>query len=553
VSSYADQLQEVYVISNRDVASMRVLDQWLHYVDTEEVLPLFEKLELDYKIPKLENVDWDSFPPLVQNVCRDNNLSSLGQVKSIEELQTILDLLLKYNEKARLRDVVSQILLLAVGSTFALEVQTVASSLLHYLPEAVYLTSTFLQSQLWDHHKEAIEVELISLAPHIARELVLATNEYTGLVRQPLSLLLHELKRVSLQDFAELVELVALTVRSPEIALDLLLELFEPETPRLLVGRPVAIRQFTTSLFGIALDHIDEAASATKPEPESIKLAIDDYKDGHTIVKSVLRVDSSMGGSLKAGDHVRLTVTNSPHNDPLAKPFSMDALVVGTETGAVTFRCLHHPPSYLPQCAWNITMCGSFVTSKSSFDAVMTFYTEREACCRIYASLLGLPDADQIELPNVQLPVVRDQTLNSSQNDALTAAMKHSLTLIWGPPGTGKTHTIIVILCQLLNALPKSRFLVTAPTHNAVDNILRRFVADNNAKKLGTSAVRVSTQVSYKLSNIYCRLTFIDITSSFPKYHQTFNPILAMPCWVKTCLVIFPRAVKRRSESKRLD
>jgi hypothetical protein len=496
---HTDQLQEVYVISNRDVASMRVLDQWLHYVDTEEVLPLFEKLELDYEVPKLENVDWDSLPSLVQNVCRDNNLSSLGQVKSITEVQTILDLLLKHNEKARLRDVVSQILFLPTDSACALEGQTVASFLLHYLPEVIYLTSIFLNSQVWNHHKEALEAELISQAPLIARELVLATNEYTSLIRQPLSLLLHELKRGSLQDFAELVELVALTVRSPEIALDLLFEVFEPEITRLLVGRPVAIRQFTTSLFGIALDHIDEAASSSKPEQESIRLAFDDHKDGFTIVKSILRVDSSMGGSLKAGDHVHLTVTNSPHNDPLAKHFSMDALVLGTEPGAVTFRCLHHPPSYLTQCAWNITMCGSFVTSKSSFDAVMMFYTEREACCRIYASLLGLPDADQIELPNVILPVVRDQTLNASQNDALKAAMKHSLTLIWGPPGTGKTHTIIVILFQLLDALPKSRFLVTAPTHNAVDNILRRFVADNNAKKKGTSTVRVSTQVSCKL------------------------------------------------------
>jgi hypothetical protein len=490
------------VISNRDVASMRVLDQWLHYVDTEEVLPLFEKLELDYEVLKLENVDWESLPSLVIRVCRDNNLSSLSRMKSVTELRDILDLLLKYNERARLCDVVSQVLSLAAGSTLAIKGEAVVLSLLQYLPKAVYLNSTVLGSQLWKQHKEVIEDELTALAPLIVKELVLATNEYSSFVRQPLSLLLHELKRISLQQFAELVELVALTVRSPEIALDLLLEVFEPETPRLLIGRPMAIHQFTSSLFGIALDHIDEAASASKPEPESIKLDVDDCKDGYTVVKSVLRVDSSMAGFLKAGDHVRLTVTNSPQNDPLAKPFSMDALVVGTESGAVTFRCLHHTPSYLTECAWNITMCGSFVTSKSSFDAVMTFYTEREACCRIYASLLGLPDADQIELPSVDLAVDRDSTLNASQNDALTAAMKHSLTMIWGPPGTGKTHTIIVTLCQLLRALPKSRFLVSAPTHNAVDNILRRFVADNSAKQLGIRAVRVSTQVSYILSRV---------------------------------------------------
>lgn len=141
-------------------------------------------------------------------------------------------------------------------------------------------------------------------------------------------------------------------------------------------------------------------------------------------------------------------------------------------------------------------MCGSFVTSKTCFDAVTTFYTQREACCPIYASLLGLSDSDQIELSNIKLPVVTDLTLNESQNGALLAAMENSLTMIWGPPGTGKTHTIIVILNQLLRQLPSSRFLITAPTHNAVDNILRRFVNDKDAKDLGVTAVRVSTQVS---------------------------------------------------------
>lgn len=52
------------MISNREVASMQVLEQWLHYVDTEEVLPLFEMLELYYKVPKLDSVAWDDQPEL---------------------------------------------------------------------------------------------------------------------------------------------------------------------------------------------------------------------------------------------------------------------------------------------------------------------------------------------------------------------------------------------------------------------------------------------------------------------------------------------------------
>ncbi|KAH8733141.1 RNA dependent RNA polymerase-domain-containing protein [Phaeosphaeriaceae sp. PMI808] len=428
---------EIYVISNRDVASMNVLDQWLHYIDTEE-------LELDYEAPKLTTLTWEDYPEHIQSVCRDSNLPSL---------QRILDLLKQHGEKSRLRDIFSYILSTDQNSVFALNDRNLVSTLMNFLPDAVYLTS-------WTIQKEFIGENLIPLAPII-------DNELTGLVRRPLFLLLRELKRMSLQDFAELIELVALAVRTSEAALDLLLEVLEPETSRLLVGRPIAIRQFTTSLFGIALDHIDEADSGQKSERESIKLVIENEEDGFTVVKSFLRVDSSISSILKVGDHIRLSVTNAPRNDPLAKRFSMDALVTRADTGACTLRCLNKPPVYIEQCAWSITQCGSFVTSKTTFDALMAFYTEREACCPIFASLLGLSEIDQIELPNVNLQATKDPSLNESQNDALLAAMQHSLTLIWGPPGTGKTHTIIVILSQLLKALPKSRFLITAPTHNA--------------------------------------------------------------------------------------
>jgi hypothetical protein len=401
------------VISNRDVASMHVFDQWLHYVDTEEVLPLFEKLELDYKVAKLEAVNWDNQSELIRNICRDNNLSSLRHVKSIAEICDVLDLLKSHNEKLRLRDVFCHILSLDAAPELPFPGQDVALTLLRYLPDAAYLTLAFFQSQTWKTHKPTIEAELVVLAPIIAKELILLANELGGFVRQPLLTLLHELKRISLQSFAELLELVALTIRSPEVALDLLLGIFDPETSRLLVARPTAIRQFTSSLFGLALDHIDEAANADKPGQESIKLLFEDDEDDYTIVKSILRVDSAMSGTLKVGDHVRLDVTSSPQNDPAAKPFSMDALVRKAAPGFVTYRCLHTPPSYLDQCAWSVTQCGSFVTAKTSFDAVTSFYSERQGCCKIYASVLGLPNAEQ-ENPGVALPMVKDPTLNAS-------------------------------------------------------------------------------------------------------------------------------------------
>jgi regulator of nonsense transcripts 1 len=477
---------------------MSFLDQWLQYVDTEEILPLFEQLEVEYKIPTLDAVNWDLYPLNVTAVVRDRNLSQLRRADSLADMQTIFDLLISHEEKMFLRDVYAQVLSLEASGSCLVDRQKLVSTLLNLLQDATYLIPLFLQSQSWRSHKPALEYDLVILGPTLLSSLVLATNELQGFIRQSFAYLLLDLKQITLQNFSQLVELIALTVRSPENALDLLLEILEPETSRLLVGRPLAVRQFVKCLFGIALDHVDEAANSHKAEKEALKLRIDDRKDEYTIVKCSLRIDSNMGGILKVGDHVRLTVSNPPQNAPLKRPISLDALVLKAEPGSVTFRCLHAPPTYVEDCVWNITHCGSFVTSKTMIDAVTAFYTQREVCCRIYALLARFPDGDQMDLPSVELPVTPDPSLNMSQNAALEAAMKHSLTFIWGPPGTGKTHTVVVILTQLLYALPRSRFLVTAPTHNAVDNLLRRFIADRGKEKSGVNPLRVATQVCFQ-------------------------------------------------------
>ncbi|KAL8657463.1 MAG: hypothetical protein Q9226_001892 [Calogaya cf. arnoldii] len=53
---------EVYVISNRDASSMHVLDKWLDFIDTREVMPLFEKQEQIYRLSDIRDVDWSKEP-----------------------------------------------------------------------------------------------------------------------------------------------------------------------------------------------------------------------------------------------------------------------------------------------------------------------------------------------------------------------------------------------------------------------------------------------------------------------------------------------------------
>jgi helicase MOV-10 len=48
--------------------------------------------------------------------------------------------------------------------------------------------------------------------------------------------------------------------------------------------------------------------------------------------------------------------------------------------------------------------------------------------------------------------------------------------IIFGPPGTGKTSTIVETICQLWKIVPNSRILVTAQSNSACDEITTRLI-----------------------------------------------------------------------------
>lgn len=66
-----------------------------------------------------------------------------------------------------------------------------------------------------------------------------------------------------------------------------------------------------------------------------------------------------------------------------------------------------------------------------------------------------------------------DPWLNDSQKDAIRFALaSREVALIHGPPGTGKTHTLIELILQLVSR--GQRLLVCGPSNISVDNIVER-------------------------------------------------------------------------------
>jgi len=110
--------------------------------------------------------------------------------------------------------------------------------------------------------------------------------------------------------------------------------------------------------------------------------------------------------------------------------------------------------------------------------------------------MAGIPTGRDASAIQAALRAVGDE-LNSSQWDALAEAVTKRLTLIWGPPGTGKSQTLRAILLGLIldaKATGKPvRILVTSNTYDATDNVvLRTFKRVEGLSEAITGKVRLA-------------------------------------------------------------
>ena len=96
--------------------------------------------------------------------------------------------------------------------------------------------------------------------------------------------------------------------------------------------------------------------------------------------------------------------------------------------------------------------------------------------------LLGQREPQFSELPTCEFaaPLNRSQLnpsqLNRSQQEAVRFALaSQDLAIIHGPPGTGKTTTVVELICQAVEQ--GHQVLACAPSNTAVDNLLDKLIA----------------------------------------------------------------------------
>lgn len=484
---------EIYVISNRDTRALQVLDQWLSLIDTEEIMPLFDKSEREYALPTMGDVDWSLTPAFICEIARDAQFSNLELLQRPAELVTLLEWLLNHGQRAMLRKVFEYLLSSVMDSDRQNLKAFVLETMVDFLRKQPPLVISFARLGSWAQLPMPIQRVLNERATDLLKAIIAAANDMQILVVKPFEYILTQMTYMSLLSFSSLAENISLMVRSSEIALDLLMGCLEPHGARLLTARPEVVHYFMKNCIGIAIEHSDEANKSRSVREDLLNLKLD-CETG--LVRSHVRIDSHASIQFSANDHIQLTPSTPPTNSIEPNLSSVDALVEAAEPGSVSLQFLHPLPYFLESCSWRVKHCGSFVTSKAMFEALNNFVTDPGKFCVIQHRLLGLSDSVSMDEPDEEACVVQSNNLNQSQRDAVMAAMHGSLTCLWGPPGTGKTYTLAVIL-ELLSSAPERRILVTAPTHNAVDNIMRKYMGNPelNQNKI-CSALRVSTDVS---------------------------------------------------------
>lgn len=113
------------------------------------------------------------------------------------------------------------------------------------------------------------------------------------------------------------------------------------------------------------------------------------------------------------------------------------------------------------------------ITRKRQLSALRAAREARGRTGKLRELLLGKADPDFHEEIDCEFAA----TLNDSQQQAVKLGLTaKDLAIIHGPPGTGKTTTVVELICQAIARGDK--VLACAPSNTAVDNLLDRLVAN---------------------------------------------------------------------------
>lgn len=66
------------------------LDLWLEFVDTNQIMPLFEKNAKEYSIPKLKDVNWSEEPEYIRQIVQRKDYTTFDSLDAKTSMLKLL-------------------------------------------------------------------------------------------------------------------------------------------------------------------------------------------------------------------------------------------------------------------------------------------------------------------------------------------------------------------------------------------------------------------------------------------------------------------------------
>ncbi|KAJ7166539.1 RNA-directed RNA polymerase [Mycena crocata] len=496
---------EIHVVSERDRIAHELFDMWFEHVPTENRVRRFERQAAPYHLNDIKEIseeDWrdpDKYPPWLRAAFHPRLQATEFQrhLTSLTALQVDsgMNFSLKYHLEEETFWVFHHI------SAPPLRRGDVIKWMDTYPPLVFSLLKTYPPLEGLRLHEE-----ISPLATPILHNLIRSVNSLRVAVLVALEKISATIAELPLATYFDLLWLTAGSVRAKDLAQEVLLVLNDC---RLASGdmSDVARRYGEKHALAIAFDRAEEAFEECpcdedgKPRkqrtpPAHTRLS---YVEGEALcVKAPIRIDAKT--AVRLHSHVRLQAASKPDNRWI-ESIILDGVVVQSMKGELKVELMHPPPPEMEIMDWNLYNAGSTATSKAMMEALLRLLEDRETSCRYCSIIIGSPPPSPTMLASSAKISSSPQDfpdLNQSQITAVDAT-HNPLCLVWGPPGTGKTTVVVQILKRLLRTSGEdTKILMTASTHNAVDNVLERFIVMNKTEKLlGESQIlRVATDIS---------------------------------------------------------
>ncbi|KAF2072782.1 hypothetical protein CYY_005905 [Polysphondylium violaceum] len=177
----------------------------------------------------------------------------------------------------------------------------------------------------------------------------------------------------------------------------------------------------------------------------------------------------------------------------LVVSFSTSKLYIMVKMASESNPCLFDRFVYGQTALFQIKKIFNFFTFEREYDALYDIRKTKFVDFLLTPALLNVGQNNIVKNEKIDSDLANSLQLNNSQYKAIDVALNQRVTLIVGPPGSGKTKTILSLIAATLFKNPSSKILACAPSHAAVDEIAKRLMAgiSNGSETIVPKACRI--------------------------------------------------------------